>query len=302
MNLNVLRYVIEVEKCRSITGAAKQLFISQPNLSRDIRELEEEIGFALFTRSSKGVIPTEKGREFLLLAKKAVRQYQMLENFCSHEEKDRLSLAVCVPKTGLFSAALAAVCTKHAKGRILTVDYREVGAMEAITGVSSRSCHLAIIRYPDRYERALFSLLKRKELSCETLCKYESVALMSERHPLSGTSVLTTDMLEQSTEVLCEDPELAAYLNESPEAEHTASRIHVQEHGSMLELLLQVPGTFAFTAPLPDAQLAKFRLVQKRCQGASRKMTDLLIYPDDYRPTRMETLLLEQIRLISSKA
>lgn len=69
MNLNVLRYVIEVEKNRSITGAARQLFISQPNLSRDIRELEEEIGFSIFTRSSRGVIPTEKGREFLALAK-----------------------------------------------------------------------------------------------------------------------------------------------------------------------------------------------------------------------------------------
>ena len=68
MNLNVLRYVIEVEKNRSITGAARQLFISQPNLSRDIRELEEEIGFSIFTRSSRGVIPTEKGREFLALA------------------------------------------------------------------------------------------------------------------------------------------------------------------------------------------------------------------------------------------
>ena len=54
MNLNVLRYVIEVEKSRSITGAAKQLFISQPNLSRDIRELEDEIGFSIFTRSSRG--------------------------------------------------------------------------------------------------------------------------------------------------------------------------------------------------------------------------------------------------------
>ena len=42
MNLNILRYALEVEKSRSITGAAKQLFISQPNLSRDIRELEEE--------------------------------------------------------------------------------------------------------------------------------------------------------------------------------------------------------------------------------------------------------------------
>ena len=53
MNLNVLRYIIEVERSRSITGAAKQLFISQPNLSRDIRELEEEIGFTVFTRSSR---------------------------------------------------------------------------------------------------------------------------------------------------------------------------------------------------------------------------------------------------------
>ena len=43
MNLNILRYALEVEKSRSITGAAKQLFISQPNLSRDIRELEEEV-------------------------------------------------------------------------------------------------------------------------------------------------------------------------------------------------------------------------------------------------------------------
>ena len=78
MNLNVLRYAIEVEKNRSITGAAKQLFISQPNLSRDIRELEDEIGFSIFTRSSRGVVPTDKGREFLQLAKKAVRQYQAL--------------------------------------------------------------------------------------------------------------------------------------------------------------------------------------------------------------------------------
>ena len=53
MNLNVLRYVIEVEKNRSITGAARQLFISQPNLSRDIRELEEEIGFSIFTRPGR---------------------------------------------------------------------------------------------------------------------------------------------------------------------------------------------------------------------------------------------------------
>lgn len=108
MNLNVLRYIIEVERSRSITGAAKQLFISQPNLSRDIRELEEEIGFTVFTRSSRGVIPTEKGREFLVLAKKAVKQYQALENYCSREEKDNISLHICVPRASYITCAFTA--------------------------------------------------------------------------------------------------------------------------------------------------------------------------------------------------
>lgn len=116
MNLNVLRYIIEVERSRSITGAAKQLFISQPNLSRDIRELEEEIGFTVFTRSSRGVIPTEKGREFLVLAKKAVKQYQALENYCSRDEKDNISLHICVPRASYITGAFTAFLKNMPKG------------------------------------------------------------------------------------------------------------------------------------------------------------------------------------------
>ena len=93
MNLNVLRYIIEVERSRSITGAAKQLFISQPNLSRDIRELEEEIGFTVFTRSSRGVIPTEKGREFLVLAKKAVSSIRLWKITAAGKKK---TISACI--------------------------------------------------------------------------------------------------------------------------------------------------------------------------------------------------------------
>ena len=173
MNLNVLRYIIEVERSRSITGAAKQLFISQPNLSRDIRELEEEIGFTVFTRSSRGVIPTEKGREFLVLAKKAVKQYQALENYCSRDEKDNISLHICVPRASYITGAFTAFLKKHAKGRQLSVNYNETGTMDAICQVSDRTASLAIIRCPDRYEKTLLPLLKLRELSYETLCKFE---------------------------------------------------------------------------------------------------------------------------------
>ena len=53
MNLLHLKYAIEVAKTSSITKAAENLFMGQPNLSRAIRELEENLGFDIFRRTSK---------------------------------------------------------------------------------------------------------------------------------------------------------------------------------------------------------------------------------------------------------
>ena len=63
MRLEQLEYFIEVVKCQSINQAAKNLFISQPNLSQSIANLEKEIGSLLLKRSSQGVIPTLEGIE-----------------------------------------------------------------------------------------------------------------------------------------------------------------------------------------------------------------------------------------------
>ncbi|HOA80402.1 MAG TPA: LysR family transcriptional regulator, partial [Defluviitaleaceae bacterium] len=55
MNLLHLRYALEVEKTRSISKAAENLLMSQPNLSRAIKELEESLGITIFKRTSKGI-------------------------------------------------------------------------------------------------------------------------------------------------------------------------------------------------------------------------------------------------------
>ena len=46
MTLQQLKYVVVTEECGSISDAAEQLFIAQPSLSKSIRLLEEELGFA----------------------------------------------------------------------------------------------------------------------------------------------------------------------------------------------------------------------------------------------------------------
>jgi LysR family transcriptional regulator, nitrogen assimilation regulatory protein len=65
MELRALRYFVQIAELRSITKAARQLYIAQPSLTRQMHNLEEELGTALFVRLSRGVTLTEAG-ELLL--------------------------------------------------------------------------------------------------------------------------------------------------------------------------------------------------------------------------------------------
>ena len=50
MNIQQLQYLIEIERTRSISQAAENLYMGQPNLSRILRDTEERVGFAIFER------------------------------------------------------------------------------------------------------------------------------------------------------------------------------------------------------------------------------------------------------------
>ena len=61
INLNLLKYFYEVVKEKSITKAAEKVFITQPAMTRAIKDLENQLNTKLLERTQKGVVPTNEG-------------------------------------------------------------------------------------------------------------------------------------------------------------------------------------------------------------------------------------------------
>lgn len=68
MELRLLRYFVSVVEHGTVHGAAEAVHVAQPSLSRQIRRLENDLGFALFDRAPRGVTLTAAGRAFLPVA------------------------------------------------------------------------------------------------------------------------------------------------------------------------------------------------------------------------------------------
>ncbi len=90
MEIRVLRYFLAIAREGSITNAASFLHVTQPTLSRQIRDLEEELGQKLFTRGShnmtlttEGMILRKRAEEIISMVDKTEAEFNAMENVVS---------------------------------------------------------------------------------------------------------------------------------------------------------------------------------------------------------------------------
>ena len=102
-NLLQLKYAVEVEKTGSISKAAENLYMNQPNLSKSIRELEDDLGIAIFDRTAKGVVPTDKGREFLGYARSILAQVAEMEALYRPADEKKQRFDLCAPRASSWA-------------------------------------------------------------------------------------------------------------------------------------------------------------------------------------------------------
>lgn len=103
MTFTQLEYVISCEKNGSFTGAAKEMFTSTSNISKAVYNLEKEIGYQIFDRTTQGLIITEKGKRFVKHAQNILEELNMINNLELEVPFYKLNIA-SVPNSFSFDA------------------------------------------------------------------------------------------------------------------------------------------------------------------------------------------------------
>ncbi|MBZ9685218.1 LysR family transcriptional regulator [Clostridium estertheticum] len=88
MNLLSMRYFISIAEYSSFTKASEHLYVTQPTLSRQILDLEEELGVQLFVRGRHSLSLTEQGSRFLPEATEIIRRCDNIRDIVKQEHDD----------------------------------------------------------------------------------------------------------------------------------------------------------------------------------------------------------------------
>ena len=190
ITLQQLKYVIEVSRSRSISKAAQNLFISQPSLSNAIKELENEIGIAIFLRTNKGIIVTTEGSEFLGYARQVVEQAALLENRYSNMQPLQQHFSVSAQHYAFAVSAFVRLLKEYNQEEY-EFTLRETKTYEIIADVKNLRSEIGILYVNDFNKKVIYKFLEEGNLIFHQLFEADPHVFISAQNPLAKQDFVT---------------------------------------------------------------------------------------------------------------
>lgn len=269
MNTQQLFYLTEIERTRSISQAAENLYMSQPNLSRVLKETEQSLGFAIFQRTRRGVQPTQKGSAFLQHAKVILREAEFMESLGpSHGPENRFR--ICLPRSRYYLEQVRCYLDKLAPGAPLDGLLRECHARQALECLSNSDVALAVIRYGVEYQAYFSEQAQARQLRLVPLSQVEYRLLMAKDHPLARRETPSRRELEKYTELLHRDTLWPGRKG--------GRGIYVVDRQAQFQLLRTMAGAYCWSEPMEADFLAGEGLAQRPCREGGAIYQNALVY------------------------
>lgn len=298
LNLLHVKYALEVAKSGSINKAAEVLMVAAPNVSRSIKELENDFGITIFERTQNGTKLTPEGEEFINYAKGVLRQIDEIERFYKTGAPKKQKFSISVPRACYISEAFANF-SKSLSKEAAEVFYEETNSQRTIHNMTEHDYKLGIIRYAENYDKYFKSMLEEKGFQYELVTEFTYSLIMSADNPLAKKEVITFDDLTDYIEIAHADPYVPSMplskvvKEELPD--NIDRRIFIFERASQFDLLSLNPETFMWVSPAPESLLERYNLVLRKCADNKKVYKDILIYKNGYKLSKLDRQFITEL-------
>lgn len=187
MENRVLRYFVEMAAEKNMSRAAENLHVTQPTMSRQLRELEEELGVKLFHRTNYAIRLTDEGEIFLRRAKDILSLVDKTKaEFRRDEDPAHYEVTLGCPETDSIKYLARAVQNLHNRRIPLVCHVHSGNAEDVLERLSNGLDDFSLV----------LDYVDTTRYHCIPLPAHEKWGvIMKKNHPLTAKKRLTTDDL-----------------------------------------------------------------------------------------------------------
>jgi DNA-binding transcriptional LysR family regulator len=285
VDLRQLRYFVAVTEESGFRAASRELYVTQPALSRALRDLELLLGVQLLDRTPQGVQPTDAGREFLVYARAILAQAEAAESAMRNRASRRSGVRIGVVAGILGAGELTAPILHEfqAAREDLDVGLEDLSFCDQVSPLLNGQLDAALVRGP----------LEHPELDVVPIAQERRMLLVGADHELAAEEVVSIgDVLDQPTLPLGAPPEWSAFWqldgqrgapHPHPEVSPTTTIANMQLAVASSNAVISVPGAMSRLAPnalvrcvgLQGTELSMIAVARRR-RDERREVTDFI--------------------------
>ncbi len=243
MTLQQFRYIVEISKHNSISKAAAALYVTQPSISKAVREMENDLGITILDRTNKGVVFTKEGTELLFYAKMLLEQAEsVVYHFNKQKTMDLTKLSISSQHYGFAIEAVANLMNYFAE-RKYELTIREGKTTEVIGDVCASRSILGILSLTDLNKGFFERYFTSNSLVFTPLASLKQHVFLRKEHPLANLRSITLEQLKNYPYLTYQqDDVLLHFAEEAINVDNIGKLVYLKDRGTMNDLLSNTDG------------------------------------------------------------
>lgn len=195
MTLQQLRYIVEISKYRSISKAAQSLYITQPSISKAIKDLENELDIIIFERTGRSIQFTADGIELLCYAKQLLEKVENIETRFSHKVTNSTFRFAISAQHYAFTVDAFITYLNSQEHEDYKLYIREGKTSEVIDDICTQRSDLGFISLSTTAEHFIMRILDSKGIEFHLIKNMKPHVFLSKNHPLAQFSKISINQL-----------------------------------------------------------------------------------------------------------